>query len=252
MQPTTAPQATASHRLAVRAATTASVDGYSAVGCYSDLGGVITTRVLSAAFTGAAGQPSVCLTYCAPKGYSMFGLENGAECYCGNTLNAGATRAPDVSCSQECSGSSDAICGALGMLLLYTSTGTSSTTSSTVVSSSSSLVSSSSSLVSSSSSLVSSSSSLASATTGPASSTGISTAPAAGDGPGYAGLGPGASVGLAIGCVALGVVLSAAGFAVLSFVLRRRAAPPLHSQVPGELTTYYIERGPLTVMPARN
>ncbi|WVQ85831.1 hypothetical protein IAT38_007999 [Cryptococcus sp. DSM 104549] len=63
-----------------------------------------------------------CRTACNLQGFSIAGTENGNQCFCGNSLVAGA-KAPTSSCKTLCSGSTNETCGAGGFLDLYNATG---------------------------------------------------------------------------------------------------------------------------------
>ncbi|KAL2063424.1 hypothetical protein VTL71DRAFT_5229 [Oculimacula yallundae] len=81
-----------------------------------------------------------CAAVCS--GYTLFGVEYGRECYCGNKLNAGSISAPASECSIACKGDATQTCGGSKRLNLYHhAAAVSSTTSvsSTQTSSSSSL-----------------------------------------------------------------------------------------------------------------
>ena len=55
-----------------------------------------------------------------PRKFSLFGLEYGGECYCGNTLSQGAF--PEIfpsSCSIPCAGNTGEMCGGQNRLSLY-------------------------------------------------------------------------------------------------------------------------------------
>lgn len=58
-----------------------------------------------------------CASFCS--GYSYFGTEYASECYCGNSLDSGATLQPASDCTQTCSGNSTQLCGAGDRLTLY-------------------------------------------------------------------------------------------------------------------------------------
>lgn len=59
---------------------------------------------------------NLCLT---AGGFALFGVEYGGECYCGNTLAAGAVRAFDTGCDMACSGNNVQLCGGRSRLSLY-------------------------------------------------------------------------------------------------------------------------------------
>ncbi|KAG4434028.1 hypothetical protein IFR05_010482 [Cadophora sp. M221] len=120
-----------------------------------------------------------CAAFCSA--YSMFGVEYGRECYCGNTLGAGSVKAANqADCSFLCPGDKTTYCGAGSRLQLY-ALGASSSSSSVSASSTISVVGSSSSVpasnsITGSSSVRSSSSSSVSslATTSSTSSSSVS------------------------------------------------------------------------------
>ncbi|KAL8671645.1 MAG: hypothetical protein Q9168_003851 [Polycauliona sp. 1 TL-2023] len=58
-----------------------------------------------------------CAAACAK--FSLFGVEYGRECYCGNTLNDGSVPAPDDQCSFSCPGNPAEKCGAGNRLNVY-------------------------------------------------------------------------------------------------------------------------------------
>ncbi|NWI53559.1 WSCD1 protein, partial [Calyptomena viridis] len=58
-----------------------------------------------------------CQDACAERAYSYAGLALGAECYCGNTLPASASRAEG--CNSECKGDKGSVCGGVNRLSVY-------------------------------------------------------------------------------------------------------------------------------------
>lgn len=69
---------------------------YTYIGCYDEPG--VDARALNGASTPYGAQNvEACANFCA--GYTYFGLENGGECYCGNTIDNGAS---PVTCQNEC------------------------------------------------------------------------------------------------------------------------------------------------------
>ncbi|KAL8962981.1 MAG: hypothetical protein Q9193_000701 [Seirophora villosa] len=75
------------------------------------------------------------------KGYALFGVEFGRECYCGDTLQAGSTMTLESECNFPCPGNDAEFCGAGNRLNVYhfgaaTSSSSSVATSSTATSSS--------------------------------------------------------------------------------------------------------------------
>ncbi|KAL8891322.1 MAG: hypothetical protein Q9215_001645 [Flavoplaca cf. flavocitrina] len=53
------------------------------------------------------------------KGFSIFGLEYGRECFCGNSLQAGSEKVPESQCNFPCSGNDAEFCGAGNRLNVY-------------------------------------------------------------------------------------------------------------------------------------
>merc|ERR1711977_468711 len=59
-----------------------------------------------------------CASFCSP--FSMFGVEYGRECYCGNSLGAGSVKATNqADCNFLCPGDKTTYCGAGSRLQLY-------------------------------------------------------------------------------------------------------------------------------------
>ncbi|KAK4162775.1 putative fungistatic metabolite [Cladorrhinum sp. PSN259] len=58
-----------------------------------------------------------CAAFCS--GFTYFGTEYSAECYCGNSLNAGSVPATQPDCSMLCAGNPLEYCGAGNRLELY-------------------------------------------------------------------------------------------------------------------------------------
>jgi hypothetical protein len=83
--------------------------------------------------------------FCLPT-YSFFGVENGQDCWCGNSINSKAQTLPDSSCNTNCTEPDGSVCGSSSAIEIYgvntsfaiSSTSTSTSTSSTIQSSSSS------------------------------------------------------------------------------------------------------------------
>ena len=74
-------------------------------GCYEDS----TNQVLSDLFVSDAEMmPEKCWKIC--QSYSFSGVENGKECFCGNTKNGNPTRYPWEQCSKQRGGKSQRYC----------------------------------------------------------------------------------------------------------------------------------------------
>lgn len=90
------------------------VPNFPYLSCYTDS----PTRTLnSKSFADNAMTVEMCGSYCA--GYKYFGVEYSRECYCGNSLAAGSSTAPEGDCSFFCSGNSKEFCGGGFRLSLY-------------------------------------------------------------------------------------------------------------------------------------
>ena len=97
--------------------------GFSYLGCYSDS---VNSRALTGlANPGVASQNNIeqCASECTA--FTYFGVEYGAECYCGNAIGGGsalvAGSTPDVTgCNVVCSGNATEYCGGPNRLNIYT------------------------------------------------------------------------------------------------------------------------------------
>ncbi|KAF7338040.1 Glycoside hydrolase [Mycena venus] len=83
-----------------------------------------SSRILQAySVTNTSNTPSSCQSTCQTKGYTIAGVEYGAECYCANTITGGTpTAAPASDCSVACAGNSALKCGGGWRMQLYTAT----------------------------------------------------------------------------------------------------------------------------------
>ena len=72
----------------------------SSVKCYVD----DANRILNEQRTTGPLSQEYCAQFCSNSGYSLAGVENGNECYCGNKLRSDAKAATDSDCSVACSG----------------------------------------------------------------------------------------------------------------------------------------------------
>ncbi|KAL1302581.1 hypothetical protein AAFC00_002959 [Neodothiora populina] len=65
-------------------------------------------------------SPQVCVGTCLRGGYRYAGIENGNQCFCADTLSAGAnSTACDTDVLRHCPGDQTAFCGAANLLNLY-------------------------------------------------------------------------------------------------------------------------------------
>ncbi|KAK4246156.1 WSC domain-containing protein [Corynascus novoguineensis] len=89
-------------------------------GCWTELpSGEGRALAGAAGFSATAMTVDDCGDYCLNSGFLWFGLEYGAECYCGATLNANSTSAAETDCNMPCSGDSAATCGGSNRLSVY-------------------------------------------------------------------------------------------------------------------------------------
>lgn len=96
------------------------VGNYAFQGCYTDSTG---QRTLGATFTYDSQGMTLekCASFCSAGGYSFFGTEYSAECYCDNAIGAGSNKADVWDCSMTCAGNSAQPCGNANRLTLYSS-----------------------------------------------------------------------------------------------------------------------------------
>lgn len=79
-------------------------------GCYSE--GTSGRALQGYSFTNTTSMtPNLCLAACAAKGYTYAGTEWHQECYCDNSLKAGASNAGSPVCADRCTGNANMICG---------------------------------------------------------------------------------------------------------------------------------------------
>jgi hypothetical protein len=117
---------------------------YSDQGCFSYSSSI---RALSGTSLLGNSDNSVeaCAAFCLPT-YSLFGVENGQDCWCGNSINSQAQTLPEISCNTNCTEPDGSVCGGSSAIEIYgiktsftvSSTSTSTSMSSTIQSSSSS------------------------------------------------------------------------------------------------------------------
>ncbi|KAK4228208.1 putative fungistatic metabolite [Podospora fimiseda] len=108
----------------------ATVGPYEYVGCQTE---ATVGRALSG--SGYASNDMTlesCAAFCS--GFTYFGTEYSAECFCGNSLNAGSVPAPESDCNMVCAGNPLEYCGAGNRLELYRLPGGSSSSSSSATS----------------------------------------------------------------------------------------------------------------------
>ncbi|KAK0637460.1 WSC domain-containing protein [Bombardia bombarda] len=91
---------------------------FTSVGCFTEGDGV---RALSgqAGFAPTELTIATCGQYCLNWGYTTFGAEYGAECYCGNELDASSNATDPAECIMPCAGDNTEICGGPNRLSVY-------------------------------------------------------------------------------------------------------------------------------------
>ena len=58
-----------------------------------------------------------CKEYCRENGWSIAGVENSKECFCGD--KAPTKRIPEFNCNKPCSGGKNEICGGAWALNIF-------------------------------------------------------------------------------------------------------------------------------------
>lgn len=87
-------------------------------GCYTE--GHDVRALAGASFADATLMtPSYCQTLCSAGGYTLWGVEYGLECYCGDALGVGSIPTFESQCSFACPGDAAQTCGAGNRLSLY-------------------------------------------------------------------------------------------------------------------------------------
>ncbi|KAL8931128.1 MAG: hypothetical protein Q9208_000232 [Pyrenodesmia sp. 3 TL-2023] len=95
----------------------ASIGAWDYLGCYTE---ATAGRALSGKLNpvpGATLTNKLCAAACS--GFNYFGTEYSGECYCGDTLGAGAVLATDGGCSMTCNGNASEYCGGPNRLTMY-------------------------------------------------------------------------------------------------------------------------------------
>ncbi|KAJ3920741.1 glycosyl hydrolase family 71-domain-containing protein [Lentinula edodes] len=117
------------------ATATSSSTPFTSVGCVAE-GTTGTRRALTGAnYTNSAMTPAKCQSFCAS--YTYAGTEYSTQCYCGNSItNNGATGTVVASsnCNSKCGGDSSQSCGGSYYLNLYSKSGSSSSSTTSIAS----------------------------------------------------------------------------------------------------------------------
>lgn len=87
------------------------------LGCYTDS---TSSRGLTVSVTVSGGvTPASCRDACSAKGYSIAGVEYGAECWCGSSLGKSSVKAKEGDCNMKCAADASQTCGAGDRLNVY-------------------------------------------------------------------------------------------------------------------------------------
>lgn len=86
-------------------------------GCWSnDLGNSLSTQI----YVNANNTVDGCADACNVSGYKIAGMQNGNECWCGNSMQNFAAQVVDMSCQYSCPGGDQSqVCGGIDRLSLY-------------------------------------------------------------------------------------------------------------------------------------
>ncbi|KUJ19588.1 carbohydrate-binding WSC, partial [Mollisia scopiformis] len=88
---------------------------YTYLGCYTEGAGM---RALQGEFfPDDSNTVERCTANCYPFQYA--GLEYGRECWCGDTIEGGASSVQNLQCGMACAGNSGEICGDSNRLSIY-------------------------------------------------------------------------------------------------------------------------------------
>ncbi|KAI0911180.1 heme peroxidase [Ustulina deusta] len=91
------------------------VGNYSWYGCQTE--GTDVRALPGQALVNGNMTLGACATFC--EGFTYFGTEYGAECYCGDEFGEGSVVAPSGECSMACNGDATQLCGAGNRLSVY-------------------------------------------------------------------------------------------------------------------------------------
>ncbi|KAK7062115.1 WSC domain-containing protein [Favolaschia claudopus] len=91
--------------------------GWTLKGCYTD--NVSSRTLAGSSFSSANMTVEYCTSFCRSGGFSLAGVEFGAECYCDYALQSSGILANTSSCNEACSGASTELCGNGNFLDVY-------------------------------------------------------------------------------------------------------------------------------------
>ncbi|KAJ5974962.1 hypothetical protein N7481_008669 [Penicillium waksmanii] len=87
---------------------------WQSVGCYTD---TTLKRTLAKSYNIAGNTVEKCQAECQSNGYLYAGVEYGTQCFCGNSIDNGATITS--ACGTACPGDSSEVCGGANALSMY-------------------------------------------------------------------------------------------------------------------------------------
>ncbi|KAK8257222.1 WSC domain-containing protein [Phyllosticta capitalensis] len=93
-----------------------SYNGMTYQGCWTDqIPSTLSVRVSSV----NNNSIETCTAACSSQGYKIAGLENGVDCWCGNTIGYSAFNTTDRGCMIACPGNAQQICGSANRMSLF-------------------------------------------------------------------------------------------------------------------------------------
>ncbi|WVQ72276.1 hypothetical protein IAR50_001826 [Cryptococcus sp. DSM 104548] len=95
-------------------------DGYTVTGCIAE--GTSGRALAGATFSSTNMTRGICVQWCEDQGFPLAGMEYGSECYCGTSIQNGATNTTlldDSECNYACADNSYENCGGSATLTLF-------------------------------------------------------------------------------------------------------------------------------------
>nr|POE47016.1 wsc domain-containing protein [Quercus suber] len=88
-------------------------------GCWSDQVPASFDSLATMVYANASNTIELCTNACVADGYSIAGMENGSQCWCGNSVQNKAAVVVDTSCNIPCPGNTKEVCGGPTRLSLF-------------------------------------------------------------------------------------------------------------------------------------
>ncbi|CAK3756019.1 Hypothetical predicted protein [Lecanosticta acicola] len=89
-------------------------------GCWTNQEPITPQALPTMLFDNASNSIEACCSACTNSGYSIAGMQNQTECYCGNALNGqSAVLVVDSSCLLTCPGNTAEICGSINRFSIF-------------------------------------------------------------------------------------------------------------------------------------